>query len=69
MESEADMSADEDLLPMDTVQEDPPAGKKDKKKKKKKKKKKGKKIKLPKDLVMNERGEIVTVKEYVLEKT
>ncbi|KAJ3325341.1 hypothetical protein HDV06_004200 [Boothiomyces sp. JEL0866] len=70
MESEADLSPDEeDPLPMDTVQEEAPSGKKDKKRKKKKKKKKGKKIRLPKDLVMNERGEIVTVKEYVLEKT
>ncbi|KAJ3269396.1 hypothetical protein HDV01_001437 [Terramyces sp. JEL0728] len=70
MDSDADLSPDEeDPLPMDTAQEDVPSEKKDKKKKKKKKKKKGKRIKLPKDMVMNDRGEIVTVKEYVLEKT
>ena len=37
--------------------------------KKKGKKKKARKIKLAKDLVMNDRGEIVSTREYLLEKT
>jgi hypothetical protein len=37
--------------------------------KKKGKKKKMRKIKLPKDMVMNDRGEVVTAREYILEKT
>ena len=44
-------------------------GKKGKGGKKKGKKKKVRKIKLAKDLVMNDRGEIVSTREYLLEKT
>ncbi|KAJ3358751.1 hypothetical protein HDU91_005124 [Kappamyces sp. JEL0680] len=76
-DSEADFSADDEddgqLTEMPQSEASPPAaagGKKKKgdkkggkKKGKGKKKKKMKKIKLPKDMVMNERGEIVTAKE------
>ena len=41
-----------------------------KKSKKKKKRKRGKKrTKVPKDMVLNENGELVPAKEYILEKT
>ena len=36
---------------------------------KSKKGKKGKATKIPKDMVLNERGELVTAREYALEKT
>jgi hypothetical protein len=65
MESENDFTPEEDE-PVTSKENEKT---KKEKKKKKKKKRKMKKIKLPKEMVMNERGEIVPAKEYILEKT
>jgi hypothetical protein len=67
MESEADFTPEEDEEVL-TSKEDKKKPKKEKQKKKRKKKKQ-KKIKVPKDMVLNEKGEIVPAKEYILEKT
>jgi hypothetical protein len=64
--------ATDDEEPAEVTESESPlrsAGKKKKTKKRGKGKKKGPKIKLPKDMVLNDKGEVVTVKEYYLEKT
>nr|KAJ3421049.1 hypothetical protein HK105_004637 [Polyrhizophydium stewartii] len=57
-------SADEDALASTTSKKTAKGGKK-----KGKKGKRAKAVKLPKDMVTNDRGEVVTTREYALEKT
>ena len=62
MDTENEYTIDEEDKPKPA----PSSEKKSKKKAKKKSKKS--KIKVPKDMVLNDRGEIVSAKEYLLEK-